>query len=420
MLDLRRRASLAALALGLGLLTACLEGFDRLETHVAYDPFTQVFHVERRFVGIGPRFLGCSDAEGCAAALQRAKAFVPDGAGQADRLLQRLLDSGAVEIALETVEVGDRVDAVVRYDAPLGSQAAEDTFVHAEWSGKAADRGSYYLVADAQDALAVDAPRGSKVRKVARQSAVGADWSQQWVLPSKVLEVHTVLSVGQPSSLFAEITGLRSAMDGVAELQPEPLPAPAPEPVPAPAPAPAPEPLPAPAPAPAPPPAPTPPPLPPPAPAPAPPPDPAPTAVVRPAPEPRPAPSTWLAPDPASPARTYTYDVAVTGALSAAAATQATQPLLPRIARCYQDRHAQDPSVEGSLFVGAVVRADGFVVSTSVYGQLRDRPLSECLERATADWRFPPWGTGEQTSEIALPVVFHVEEPPPVRGKRKR
>ncbi|MCA9491463.1 MAG: AgmX/PglI C-terminal domain-containing protein, partial [Myxococcales bacterium] len=169
-----------------------------------------------------------------------------------------------------------------------------------------------------------------------------------------------------------------------------------------------PEPLPSPAPAPAP------------ATAPVPTPAPAPAAVVRPPPAPQPAPTAWLAPDPASPARTYTYDVAVTGPLSAAAATQATQPILPRIARCYQDRHAQDPSVEGSLFVGAVVRADGFVVSTSVYGQLRDRPLADCLERATADWVFPPWGSGEQTSEIALPVVFHVEEPPPVRGRRKR
>ena len=39
------------------LLTGCLEGFEQLVTSVRYDPFEQAFHVERRLVNIGERFL---------------------------------------------------------------------------------------------------------------------------------------------------------------------------------------------------------------------------------------------------------------------------------------------------------------------------------------------------------------------------
>jgi F0F1-type ATP synthase membrane subunit c/vacuolar-type H+-ATPase subunit K len=105
------------------------------------------------------------------------------------------------------------------------------------------------------------------------------------------------------------------------------------------------------------------------------------------------------------------------GGLSAAAATQASAPIQGRAARCYQDRWAQDPSVAGSLFVSAVVRPDGFVATTSVFGPLQDRTLSTCLEGAIADWSFPAF-PGEATSEVVLPFTFREEAPP--KGRRAR
>lgn len=112
------------------------------------------------------------------------------------------------------------------------------------------------------------------------------------------------------------------------------------------------------------------------------------------------------------------FDTVVTGgALSVAAATQASQPLQPRIARCYQDRWAQDPNVQGAAFLSAVVRPDGFVSTLSVYGQVQDRTLSTCIEGAAADWSFPAF-PGETPSEVTLPLVFRVETPP--KGRRGR
>lgn len=123
---------------------------------------------------------------------------------------------------------------------------------------------------------------------------------------------------------------------------------------------------------------------------------------------------------PASPAKAYVYDAQVTGGtLSAAAATQASAPLVPRITSCYVDRHAVDPTVAGSVFLEAQVRPDGTVAGTSLYGQLADRPLLACLQGVLDGWTFPPSGAGADLTSVALPIVFRVEEPPPAKGKRR-
>ncbi|MEQ1507107.1 MAG: hypothetical protein ABMB14_33070, partial [Myxococcota bacterium] len=69
--------------------------------------------------------------------------------------------------------------------------------------------------------------------------------------------------------------------------------------------------------------------------------------------------------------------------------------------------------LEGSVFLSALVRADGTVVGTSVSGSISDAPFLACLDRATSGWRFAAWGSGDEVSDVAIPVVFRVEEPPP-------
>jgi hypothetical protein len=450
---------LLPLGLSLTLLTACFEGFASLETTVVLDPVAQVFRVERRVEDVSAAFLGCGDPDGCAEVVARLRAFTPLATGgPAERLMQRLIDSGAQDLSMEVTVADGTVDAVVRYVAPLGTAAADDTMVRAEWEGKR-DRGDYGLTIEAQPSMSP--PEKYRIRRVARSGPAGPEWAEVWVLPPRQLTARTTMSVDPGAAdLLAEFPSLAAALGAPSApvpvaAAPAPAPAPvavvppapvAPPPVPAPTPAPAPPPVPAPTPVPAPapvavvapPPAPAPAPRPAPVPlAPAPPTPvpaaPAPAAPVAPAPAPvavapaaAPAPAapasgrTWAPPDPGSPAKAYLFDLVVNGgALSVAAAVQATEPLHPRIARCYQDRYAQDPSVQGTVFLSAVVRPDGFVSSVSVYGQAPDRTLLTCLEAATDDWSFPAFG-GQAPTEVTLPVVFRVEEPPRTRRKVSR
>ncbi len=443
----QRVARLGIVAALLGGLTACLEHFGELVTRVSYDPVAQTFEVERRLVDVQPGFLGCSDVEGCVEAMDRAMSMTGTGMALSDRLVQRLVQSGAEGVSIELDQQGQQLDVIVRYRAPVGTGAADDTLVRAEWEGKG-DRGDYYLVVQGQDSIAP--PRKYASRKIARSGPAGVEWVEEWVLPKKQLDVETRMAVSDGRPMFEAVSGLEAALsqrgwlDGVVaapEPAPEPAPLPMPMPVAAPAPEPEPEPVaiarptpppppgppphPPPAPAPPPPPAPptpTPAPTPTPTPAPAPTPTPAPAPTPTPTPTPTPAPVAIVRPppDPLSPATTYVYEARVSGGLSVSAADLATEPLVPRIARCYQDRQATLPELAGSAFLSALVRADGQLVSTSVYGQVQDRELLGCLERVIEDWRFPAWGAGEGVSDVAIPIVFRVEAPPPTRGKRKK
>jgi len=418
---------------GLWLSTGCLEHFERLVTTVTYDPFEQSFRVVRRLENVEPAFFGCVDLGDCADAIHRATSLTPAAFPSAlsDRLVQRLTESGATDIEVQLLQRGEQLDARIAYTAVVGSAAAEDTMVHAEWDG---GKGRYYLVVDADGSIEpLDVK--AKVRKQAVSGPGGIDWRESWVLKPKHREVTTRMAVdNEVRPLFTAVPGLDQALSSrglldavispvaVAAAQPAPEPAPSPLPAPAPAPAPAPT---AQAPSPA-------------VPAPAPTaaltptPQPAPAAVVVPAPAPAPAPApvpaaaapasrSWPAPDLNSPARTYSYDARVTGGtLTAGAANLSVEPLLPKVRVCYQERQAQVPDLAGSAFLGALVRPDGTILSTSVYGSINDRPFLDCLELAIEGWRFQPWGVGEEPSDVALPLVFRVEELPPARGRKKR
>jgi hypothetical protein len=147
---------------------------------------------------------------------------------------------------------------------------------------------------------------------------------------------------------------------------------------------------------------------------------PAPVAAVAP-PAAAPAARRWPSPDPNHPARTYTYDARVTGGtLSIGLANVSAEPVLPRVRVCYQERQSQVPELAGSAFLGALVRPDGTILSTSVYGSVSDRPFLDCLEQAIEGWTFPPWGQGTEPSDVALPLVFRVEELPPAKGRRRK
>ena len=89
------------------------------------------------------------------------------------------------------------------------------------------------------------------------------------------------------------------------------------------------------------------------------------------------------------------------------------EPLVPAISRCYQTRQREVPALAGNVFLSALVRADGAVLATSVNGSLGDPVLLRCIDRILADWKFQAWGTGSEVSDVAVPVVFRVENGAP-------
>jgi hypothetical protein len=102
------------------------------------------------------------------------------------------------------------------------------------------------------------------------------------------------------------------------------------------------------------------------------------------------------------------------------AANVSAEPLLPRVRVCYQEAVQRNPSVAGSAFLSALVKSDGSMASTSVYGSVGDPSLMQCLELAMEGWRFSGW-PGEGVADVAIPLVFRVEAAPTTkRGKKKR
>ena len=127
----------------------------------------------------------------------------------------------------------------------------------------------------------------------------------------------------------------------------------------------------------------------------------------------------WPDPDPASPAKVYVFEPRVTGGLSVAAAAASSNKFIPRAEVCYQRRAAEDPTIAGTLFLNALVREDGWVVSLSVYGDLHDVPLKRCLETAIEDWEFAAHGSGDAVSDVSIPLTLRIEETQGRKRKRK-
>lgn len=208
-------ALLSWLFLGLGpwFVAGCFEHFERLETSVTYDPETQRFAIERRFVDIGPDFLGCDSVDSCARALARgldpSETLPPDRMALSDKMMRRLRDSGANDVRLAFEARGASLDATVRYTAPIGSEAADDTQVHVEWWGRKG-RGRYRLVVTAEDAT--EEPRRYRTHRRARHTDQGLTWVEEWVLPARQRAVTLRTLVGEGGRIFEAIPGLRSAM----------------------------------------------------------------------------------------------------------------------------------------------------------------------------------------------------------------
>ncbi|MEN0063699.1 MAG: hypothetical protein AAGA48_16220 [Myxococcota bacterium] len=197
----------------LGLTTGCFEHFERLETHVAYQSTTQRFAVERRLVNIGPALLGCDTVDNCVAAFDRvldpSQTIRPDRMALSDKMMRRLRDSGAEQIEISFEPTLSSLDVVVRYEATVGTEAADDTGVLAEWSGRRG-RGRYRLVVDAEPSMAP--PSHATTRRHARKTPDGLVWVDQWVLPARRRSVTVNTPVGEAESLFTQIPGLRGAM----------------------------------------------------------------------------------------------------------------------------------------------------------------------------------------------------------------
>jgi hypothetical protein len=353
--------------------TACLEHVEALRTRVEYDPFAQVYHVRRTLIGVEADFLGCSDAEECVAAIGRTLSLQPADSlssfALSDRLLDRLMGSGATDVRLTLHREGDRLDVIVDYDAPVGSSAADDTLVHTEWRG-GKGRGHYYLVVDAQDNM--DPPKLYRSRKVARSSSEGIDWVEQWVLPRWRRSVETLLPVGESTPLFQRFPDLVAALEDKGWLDhPEELGAPTEQ-------------------------------------------GPRVAQLLRGSDEPpAPAPAAKPVAAEGTPAKAWFYDARVSGGgVTVASAAVAIDPLKSGIGDCYADRIRQVPGLEGSVFLSALVRPDGSVIGTAVNSSIPDPPLMSCLEHAIGDLRFAAWGkTGDGVSDVVIPVVLRVEKP---------
>jgi hypothetical protein len=357
--------------------TACLEHVEALKTRVVYDPFTQTFAVRRTLIGVEAQFLACGDVAECVEAIERALSVDPASTlssfALSDRLLQRLVDSGAQDLKLTLHRERDRLDVLVDYVAPVGSPAADDTMVRAEWKGgrRLFKRGHYYLVVDAQDRIAP--PGRYRSRKVARSSSEGIDWVEEWVLPRWKRSVETLLPVGEAEPLFERFPDLaaelesRGWLDQPAELkggdEPE-----APR-----------------------------------------------LAQVSKA-------SRTDAALPAeatseSGARAWFYEARITGGgVTPASAAVAIEPLQDDLGRCYHDRQRAVPDLAGSVFLSALVRPDGTVIGTAVNSNVADPELVSCMEQALVGLQFAAWGEqGDGVSDVVIPMVLRVEGETPRR-----
>lgn len=219
---LRRGLRRWVLGLAPWLLVGCFEHFERLETHVTYDPGSQRFTIERRVVDVGAALLGCDSPDTCAKAIDRVldptDTLSPSRMALSDKMIRRLRDSGAEGVEVTFEPHGSSLDVVLRYEAPAGSPAADDTQVRAEWHGRRG-RGRYRLVVEADDATAP--PERFHTRRRARYTSEGLTWVEQWELPFKQLDVVLSTEVGEGGAIFDEVPGLRAAMVERGWLEPE-------------------------------------------------------------------------------------------------------------------------------------------------------------------------------------------------------
>jgi hypothetical protein len=433
--------------------SGCLEGFGSLVTRVAYDPFAQVFRVERELLNVDRRFFDCQEAASCMTALHHMRDVVERGEPEqnpAERMVRHLLDTGATDVTYELYLEGESLNIRVAYEAPLGSRAAGDTRVHVEHQG-----GRYRLVVDAQASMEKLGQR----HRVRRQSQVGTgplDWREEWVLPAGVRDVtvrQKVDVVDQP--VLAAVAGFKEALRTggwlgtsrplgatvatVARQAPQEMPgeeaAASPPPVGSPPLEPvevhaAPLELP----------------------------DPPLVAVEEvveaPLPEvddvleedeevlevPEGAPSVEPEPvsrplvaevsptparvglealppyDRASHALVFVHPPTLEGAVEEAALGRAMAALEEHAGRCYQARQAVEESLSGHAFVDLDFTADGGVSSSAIYGNLPDPPMLRCLEVWVNQQVWAGGMVSQGPVRIRIPVTFQVQD----RRRKKR
>lgn len=193
-------------------LSGCFEGFEELITSVRYDPFEQVFEVERRLVNVGERFFACTRDADCperVLAILNGETTGEAAYAPAAQLRDRLAESGAENVAFELIPTVTGLDIVVTYEAKLGSRAAEETRVHVEFEGRGRG-GRYRMVVDAQERMTMDRGRHN-VRRRAQGGSGLLTWREEWVLRPRVRDV--VLRNPVATSIRSVLTH-----DGVAEM----------------------------------------------------------------------------------------------------------------------------------------------------------------------------------------------------------
>jgi hypothetical protein len=116
----------------------------------------------------------------------------------------------------------------------------------------------------------------------------------------------------------------------------------------------------------------------------------------------------------------FTYDPRIEGAMAPAVAAAGARALEPGVRECHRQRLAESVVPEGYLFADARVRNDGWVLSYSVYGEVDDPALLQCVSGLMNSWEFAAWAGPEgAVTQVSVPYQFR-RAAPAVPGRRAR
>ncbi|MBN1337615.1 MAG: hypothetical protein JXB39_16810 [Deltaproteobacteria bacterium] len=204
------------------LLAGCF--CQEMVTHVTWLPDTSQFQVERQILNIQKDGLDCADVESC---VEKVKAFVADPSEFDD-----VIGAMAEDVQVSLSRQGARLDAMVRWTTPAGSQVVPGTGVFVEEEGRKGKEKPHLLVflgGDSEDVatrttvVEVDGKVRRRLIWFADREDTPARRYEVWSLPRKVHTV-TLRSTYAPEArpLFQDLPGLAEALVGAGLLPAEP------------------------------------------------------------------------------------------------------------------------------------------------------------------------------------------------------
>jgi hypothetical protein len=111
----------------------------------------------------------------------------------------------------------------------------------------------------------------------------------------------------------------------------------------------------------------------------------------------------------------------VQGDINPSVVNYSIELLMPEIWQCYLDRLLSDTSTQGYLTIYALVRADGFIASTSVSGDVGDPPLNKCVGDLLNAWAFDEYPNPSGIpSAVSIPILFWLEPHQPTTTRKRK